>query len=248
MVNETLGSTRLGEQHSDGSRSRFSYAPEIVDIINLQLAGPLGAQQELGETTAIPQGTELVGASVEDGTATLLLSQEFVEGESSDTNWAKELRMAQIVFQATQVVGVDLVEVQIEGIMQTDGEDVSEEVAPITPALGRDDFGDLAPPIVVNEPRIATEHESPIVMTGTANVFEATVSYELTLDEKGHEVLFESFTTATCGSGCRGEFSDEIPFEVDEPTDATLRVFEVSAEDGSRLHEVILPIRLLPSD
>ena len=39
------------------------------------------------------------------------------------------------------------------------------------------DFGDLAPPIVVNEPRIATEHESPIVVSGTANVFEATVTY-----------------------------------------------------------------------
>jgi hypothetical protein len=37
-----------------------------------------------------------------------------------------------------------------------------------------------------------------------------------------------------------------LPFEVDEPTDATLVVFEVSAMDASETNVVRFPIRLCP--
>ena len=82
----------------------------------------------------------------------------------------------------------------------------------------RADFADLLPPIMIESPVYwASSGDNPLVVNGTANVFEATVSLEL-LDQDG-TVLWEGFTTATCGTGCRGDFSVEIPYEVAEGPD-----------------------------
>ena len=35
-----------------------------------------------------------------------------------------------------------------------------------------------------------------------------------------------------------------MPYKVDKPQDGTLAVFELSAEDGSRIHESEIPLRL----
>jgi hypothetical protein len=97
--------------------------------------------------------------------------------------------------------------------------------------------------IVVTEPRPGNELTSPFELEGSANVFEATVSYRLVADGTR---LAKGFTTATCGSGCRGTYSKRVRFNVDEPTTAVLQVFEASAEDGSPLHMVEVEVTLLP--
>jgi hypothetical protein len=52
-------------------------------------------------------------------------------------------------------------------------------------------------------------------------------------------VIDENFVTATSGTGTRGTFE----FTTAEVDDATmLVVFETSAEDGSRIHEVEIPL------
>jgi hypothetical protein len=97
--------------------------------------------------------------------------------------------------------------------------------------------------IVVTEPRPGDELTSPFELAGSANVFEATVSYRLVADGRR---LTKGFTTATCGSGCRGTYSKRVRFNVEEPTEAVLQVFEASAEDGSPLHMVEVEVTLLP--
>jgi hypothetical protein len=98
-------------------------------------------------------------------------------------------------------------------------------------------------PIVVTQPKPGDELTSPFELAGNANVFEATVSYRLVAEGSR---LAKGFTTATCGSGCRGTYSKRIRFDVDEPTEAVLQVFESSAEDGSPLHLVKVEVMLLP--
>ena len=49
-------------------------------------------------------------------------------------------------------------------------------------------------------------------MRGTANVFEANVTLVLK-DSKGR-VLARRFTTATCGTGCRGSYRVYLHFRV----------------------------------
>lgn len=98
--------------------------------------------------------------------------------------------------------------------------------------------------ISVTEPCAGEQVSSPLSVAGEANAFEATVSMRV-LDENGDEIA-TAFTTAQCGSGCWGAFVGEIEFEVDREQPGTLEVFESSAEDGSDIHKVSIPVTLLP--
>ena len=83
---------------------------------------------------------------------------------------------------------------------------------------------------------------SPIEIVGTADVFEATVSYRL-LDENG-DVIASGVATALCGTGCRGSFEVALDYEVDHDQDGTLEVFEESAKDGRPTNVVSIPVTL----
>lgn len=107
---------------------------------------------------------------------------------------------------------------------------------------GRADFEDETPQILVESPLPFQPVRSPLRASGTANTFEATFQYEV-VDPDG-KVVAESFVTASSGSGERGTFAFEAPFSVARGGLGKLVVFEISAEDGSRIHEVAIPIRL----
>jgi len=101
-----------------------------------------------------------------------------------------------------------------------------------------------APAIGVTSPASGDVVTSPVTIAGTADVFEATVSYRIL---GGHgQVVAEGFTTATCGSGCRGNFSKRVRFEVSHEQRGIIEVFEVSAEDGSQQNVVSVPVTLVP--
>jgi hypothetical protein len=104
--------------------------------------------------------------------------------------------------------------------------------------------GTELPPIAVALPQTGAFVQSPITITGSANVFEATVSIRV-LDADG-EVIAQAFTTATCGTGCRGEFSTQVEVPVDTEQPGTIQVFESSAQDGSMINAVEIPVTLLP--
>ena len=104
--------------------------------------------------------------------------------------------------------------------------------------------GESGPAIVVRTPAAGDEIVSPVTIAGTADVFEATVSVEV-LDENG-QPLAATFATATCGSGCRGEFETELAFFTDRRQPGTIQVFESSAEDGSPVNVVSIPVVLVP--
>jgi hypothetical protein len=100
------------------------------------------------------------------------------------------------------------------------------------------------PAIVVRRPVAGDEVVSPITVAGTADVFEATVSIRI-LDANG-QGLAATFATATCGSGCRGRYSEEVFFFTEERQEGTIEVFESSAADGSPLNLVQVPVVLVP--
>ena len=105
----------------------------------------------------------------------------------------------------------------------------------------RADFEDLTPLILVESPLPFETVSSPLRVWGTANTFEATFEYEL-LDTTG-KVVAKHFVTATSGSGTRGTYDVTIRF--DAPAGAgKLVVYELSAADGSRIHQVEIPLTL----
>lgn len=78
------------------------------------------------------------------------------------------------------------------------------------------------------------------LITGKGQVFEATISWVV---EDGHDELLKGFVTADMGAPEWGHFSFTIDItKKRENSTLTLILFESSAEDGSRQHE--LPILL----
>jgi hypothetical protein len=107
----------------------------------------------------------------------------------------------------------------------------------------RADFEGETPAILVESPLAFEDAASPLRVTGTANTFEANFEYELT-DTDG-KIVDESFVTATSGSGTRGTFDFTTDaFTVPFDGVGALIVFERSAEDGSRINLVEIPLRM----
>jgi hypothetical protein len=102
----------------------------------------------------------------------------------------------------------------------------------------------FAPAILVEHPVAGESVRSPLHVTGTADTFEATFQYTLS-DASGKQLAHDT-VTATSGSGERGTFEFDAPFSVDTAQHGTLAVFEMSAENGSVIHERDIPLQLLP--
>ena len=108
----------------------------------------------------------------------------------------------------------------------------------------RADVEDFVPAILVEHPTPSETVTSPLRVTGNANTFEATFEYRL--EDANGNLLAKHFVTATSGSGTRGTFDFSVPFTVDSAQDGTLKVFELSAADGSVINERAISLRLAP--
>jgi hypothetical protein len=97
------------------------------------------------------------------------------------------------------------------------------------------------PSVVVAEPAANAGVSSPLHVEGQARVFEATVSLTL-YDEDGDEIA--AGTTNAAEGGVLSDFSTDLPFTAATNTPACLWVFEVSAQDGSPVNVVQVPLTL----
>ena len=230
------GSTLMGGELAAELAGDDPVAQLAAYWLEILLGGPSGPVQEVGDTSAIPDETELLGVSRDDSVLNVDVSSRF---ESGGSEGSMQLRLGQLVYTGTQFEGVEAVQVLIDGerVDSIGGVDVSEP-------LVRRDFEDVAPLIVVESPKPGAEAAGSVTVSGFANVFEATVNFRV-LDRDG-EVVVEDFTTATCGSGCWGDFSTEVTFDVAERQRGRVEVFTYSAEDGSEQDLVSIPVILVP--
>jgi hypothetical protein len=104
--------------------------------------------------------------------------------------------------------------------------------------------GTVLQPIAVAMPQSGMRVTSPVTIAGSADVFEATVSIRV-LDANG-DVISETFAMATCGTGCRGDFTTQVDVHIDAEQPGTIQVFESSAKDGSMINTVEIPVTLVP--
>ncbi len=98
--------------------------------------------------------------------------------------------------------------------------------------------------ILVTEPAVGTAVSSGFTFGGCSNVFEAAYQWELRAADG--TVLAEGFGAATCGTGCVGTFSAQVPFQVQQAQVGELEVWAASAQDGSKEHVNLLPLLLQP--
>jgi immunoglobulin-like protein involved in spore germination/sporulation and spore germination protein len=200
------------------------------------LAGPSAAETAAGVRTQIPAGTTLRGLRISAGIATADLSSSF---ESTAGPSAMPLRIAQVVYTLTQFPTVTGVRFAIDG----QGKTVIGGV-PVQSPQTRAMYGGYLPAITVQSPVIGAQVGSPVAVSGTADVFEATVSVRI-LNSAGHEIA-RTFTNASCGTGCRGGYSVTIPYSVPRTQPGTIVVFESSAKDGQPVNVQQIPVTLAP--
>jgi hypothetical protein len=108
------------------------------------------------------------------------------------------------------------------------------------------DYRDLLPAVLVTSPAIGQAVSNPVTVSGSANVFEANVTVEVA-DSSGR-LVGSKFTTATCGSGCRGTFTVTVPYEVRAAQRGEIVIHDDDAAGaGHPPHEVRIPVVLEPS-
>ncbi len=100
------------------------------------------------------------------------------------------------------------------------------------------------PPIVIDTPAAGARVTSPLRVTGSSNVFEATTIARIVDAASGE--LAEQAVTATSGTGTRGTFDASIAFAVDVEQPGKLIMFEPSAKDGTPQNVVEVPLILVP--
>lgn len=189
--------------------------------------------------TAVPQGTQLLGLEIADGVATVNLTSEF---ESGGGSLSMTMRLAQVVYTLTQFQTVKGVRFELDG---RPVDVFSGEGIVLDHPVGRKDYEQLLPTILVSSPTPWAEVSNPVTVAGSANVFEANVTVRI-LDEQNREIA-HTFTTATCGTGCRGTFSVAVPYEVDERQQGVILVQDDDAAGvGKPPHEVRIPVILTP--
>jgi germination protein M len=213
-------------------------ADPALTAVELLLSGPTPDLVEgtPAMATAIPEGTEALGVEVENGVATVDLTEEYDDGGGTMSMFA---RLAQVVYTLTRFPGIDGVLLSLEGEPVST---FSAEGIDLDGPQTRADYYDLMAPIFVDSPAWGEPVVSPIEVRGYSNVFEA-VSQVMLTDDDGAS-LFEDTVMATCGTGCWGQWEIEIPYTVDRPQLGAIIVWEYSAQDGSRIHVREYPIQL----
>ncbi len=209
----------------------------LEDTVRESLYGLTPSETDLGLTTAIPVGTDLIGVTVDDRIATVDLTSEFDDGGGS---FSMRARLAQLVYTVTAY------DQTITGVrLELEGEPVevfSSEGLILDDPMTRAGFEDLLPGILVESPGFEEWVLPPLTISGVAAAFEGVFQLEI-LDADGEVVAGPPFVQTDNGMGW-GRFTVDI--EQSElppmPADLQIRVYELSAEDGSVVSERIQPI------
>jgi hypothetical protein len=197
------------------------------------LEGPDGFETDIGMGTAIPDGTELLGLTIDRGRATVDLSGKFQSGGGS---LSMQLRTAQVVFTLTQFDTVETITVHIDG---TEVEGIGGEGIPAAD-LTRADFENVIPAILVEAPVPGETVTSPLAVSGISNTFEANVRYAVN-DPEGL-ILDEGFTTG--GTGRWAPFAFTSEFSTDRTGLGSVVVWEDSPDTGDQANVYEVPVRM----
>ncbi|MGA7096133.1 MAG: GerMN domain-containing protein [Acidimicrobiia bacterium] len=200
------------------------------------LFGQTPSEKELGLTSEIPDGTRLLGVEVADDVATVNLSTQFADGGGT---FSMQARMAQLVFTVT---GFDT---SVTGVrLQLDGQPVrvfSSEGLVLDDPMTRMSFRDVMPGILVEHPAFEEWTPPPVTVTGIAAAFEGVFQMEI-LDTNGRKVADVPYVQTTDGMDW-GYFS--VTFQASDlppmPAELSVRVYELSAKDGTVINERIQP-------
>ena len=214
--------------------------PVILEVTPLdpdaeftQALAALGTNLPDGLANAIPADVSILSTQIDGDVIVADLNEAFLDGAGGLL--ADMTMLNQLIYTLTYSDPEATVRFTVNG---QPVEAFGTEGLILTEPVGRDDFLDHVH--VINLTSSIVEIEDGWIVVGIANVFEATVSIAV-LDGSG-DVVHEEFVTATCGTGCWGEFSGVIDAEHVVPGVSSILLFTHSAEDGSITDAITVPI------
>lgn len=192
-----------------------------------------------GAYKVLPGDTKILGVKVDDqGLATVDFSSEVLKANVGSSG--EVLGIASIVNTLTEFPNIIKVSFTVNGKAEN-AMDWWGHVGLSEQPFSREMSLVQEPLIWVTAPIANQTISSPLKISGSAMVFEATVCYRL--KDAQNNILASGFTTATSGAPERGDFTVDIQFKSPGAgTKGQLEVYEESMKDGSDTNKVIIPV------
>jgi len=196
-----------------------------------------GTPASSGAYRVLPADTKILGVKIDQGLATVDFSPEVLKANVGASGEA--LGITSIVNTLTELPNIQKVSFTVDGSVDK-GIDWWGHVGLYEQPFSRDLSNVWEPSIWVTAPTAGQVIVSPLKITGSARVFEATVSYRLK-DANGN-ILAKGFATASEGAPGRGDFQGELVFAPPAAGKGQLEVFWASPKDGSDQDVVVIPL------
>ncbi len=190
-----------------------------------------------GASRVLPSETKVLGIKINQGLATVDFSADVLKANVGASGEA--LGIASIVNTLTEFPNIQRVSFTVEGQVDK-AMDWWGHVGLSEQPFQRDLANVNEPAIWVTSPATGQVITSPVEISGSARVFEATVNYRLK-DAQG-TVLAEGHANASQGAPGRGDFKGQLAFATSGAGKGQLEVFEVSMKDGSDQNKVVIPV------
>lgn len=193
----------------------------------------LGDQLPSGFENMIPPDVLILSTGESSDTIVVDMSESFLDGAGGLL--ADVTMLNQIIYTLTQ----DDPDKQVR--FTVGGEPVEafgSEGMVLTDSVNRDSFLTELAPIFLTEPIMETENV--FVVAGRSNTFEAMLMVRV-IDAEG-DTIHEEPVQATSGSGTWGEFGVGVGTEMVTPGESSIQLFEYSAEDGSMVNVITVPV------
>jgi hypothetical protein len=207
----------------------------IKETINL-LGNPDTALPP-GFESAVPAGVEALEVRAADGADNALIvemNEAFLDGAGSGL-LGDSTMLNQLIYTAT--IGGQYDEVQFIVNNQQVTEFGSEGLD-LSSSVNRETFQEDLALIYVTSP-ILPNGDGNYVVEGSSSTFEAALTLRV-LNADGN-IVHEEPGTATCGSGCWGNFTFVLDPNLIEPG-TSVQLLEYSAKDGSPQNVITVPI------
>ena len=203
--------------------------------IEALLDGPTAEERAAKVGTSINAGTRLLDLTIDDSVATVDLDSTFI---AKETLASVVSSLGQVVYTLTQFDSVQGVVFEVEGDpffesfgdpgWTSNGGRTSSISFPSSWSRARDRRARL-------ESRDDRGHGGRVRGGGVDRDPRRERRHGGVHVHDGH-----------CGTGCRGSYTTDVEYSVGTRQPGTIRVYEVSAMDGSSIHIVEIPVMLTP--
>jgi len=187
-----------------------------------------------------PKNTKVLGITIEKGLATINFSKEVLTNSNVGSD-GEELAIQSVVNTLTEFPNIEKVAFQVEGSAEGPARDWWGHIGLYDQPFTRDLSRVYEPAIWVTHPSENQVVGIPLLIKGSARVFEGTV--QIRLSDNTGKVLAESTATASEGAPGRGDFETSLKFDLPSEGKGVLEVFWLSPKDNSEQDKVTVPVQ-----